>query len=657
MAHPFSTSQTVGTDLIIVAPPFATVMMPMLGPSIIAAQCKARDIRAKVEYSGLRLAESIGLSLYERIGLSSFSLMLGDLLFRRLAFPDLADPRKDILDYFARRPRLETSSTRFGPITCDDAINALDAVAPFVRRESEIILAQAPQIVGFSTVFQQNLPSIALALELKRRRPDLMLVVGGANVAEPMGAEFLRIAKCFDYAFSGEADVEFPDFVADVLADRQYRVPKTSIQCAQVIRMDEIEHPCFDDYFDQLAGVNLEVLEGPGPGDTLPLETSRGCWWGAKHHCTFCGLNGEDMAFRTKSAPRVVREIEGCLFSRDVRTFQATDNIMSNQFRSAVLPLLNHVQPLDLFFEVKSNLKEDDLDQFVMSGVNTIQPGIESFSTTVLKRIEKGVTGIRNVWLLRECASRRISVTWNLLVDVPGEVEVDLITQVELLPALIHLQPPNGLSPIVIDRFSPYFDHPSAFDIDSVRPLDAYGALYPETAQINELAYHFQANYESAFRRSATSREKIEDAVTNWRQRWQSSSTPPKLYGVMLDGSRMFVEDTRHPEESSRFALDEMETCLLRSFRHPRRVNEDDHSRGLNGLLERRLMVELDGLAVSVVTEPEIGFALQVKRLKVAEFASLGDNMHTRQPASRTGRRYRNNGLDPDTMRQPITPM
>src|SRR3954465_271775 len=40
------------------------------------------------------------------------------------------------------------------------------------------------------------------------------------------------------------------------------------------------------------------------------IETARGCWWGAKNHCTFCGLNGETMGFRAKSADRVMTEIE-----------------------------------------------------------------------------------------------------------------------------------------------------------------------------------------------------------------------------------------------------------------------------------------------------------------------------------------------------------
>src|SRR5207302_982239 len=36
----------------------------------------------------------------------------------------------------------------------------------------------------------------------------------------------------------------------------------------------------------------------------LFFETSRGCWWGERAHCTFCGLNGLTMRYRTMS-PRL----------------------------------------------------------------------------------------------------------------------------------------------------------------------------------------------------------------------------------------------------------------------------------------------------------------------------------------------------------------
>jgi len=49
-------------------------------------------------------------------------------------------------------------------------------------------------------------------------------------------------------------------------------------------------------------GSFLDALETNFPdGAVEPLllfETSRGCWWGERSHCTFCGLNGLDLAYR-----------------------------------------------------------------------------------------------------------------------------------------------------------------------------------------------------------------------------------------------------------------------------------------------------------------------------------------------------------------------
>ena len=46
--------------------------------------------------------------------------------------------------------------------------------------------------------------------------------------------------------------------------------------------------PTSRDYFRALDASGA----APDVAPTLLFETSRGCWWGAKSHCTFCGLNG-----------------------------------------------------------------------------------------------------------------------------------------------------------------------------------------------------------------------------------------------------------------------------------------------------------------------------------------------------------------------------
>ncbi len=53
-------------------------------------------------------------------------------------------------------------------------------------------------------------------------------------------------------------------------------------------------------------------LADPSVADRIfvPYETSRGCWWGQKKHCTFCGLNPLGMNYRAKSPERAVEIID-----------------------------------------------------------------------------------------------------------------------------------------------------------------------------------------------------------------------------------------------------------------------------------------------------------------------------------------------------------
>ena len=63
------------------------------------------------------------------------------------------------------------------------------------------------------------------------------------------------------------------------------------------------------DYFEQLqrSPLNSE-LERP----LLPVEMSRGCWWGEKKQCVFCGNNESMITYRSKSSNSIVDEIN-CL--------------------------------------------------------------------------------------------------------------------------------------------------------------------------------------------------------------------------------------------------------------------------------------------------------------------------------------------------------
>jgi len=53
---------------------------------------------------------------------------------------------------------------------------------------------------------------------------------------------------------------------------------------------------------------------------------------GAKHPCSFCGLNGGSSAFRQKASAKVLDEIESLASSYGVKRLQAVDNILPYDF-------------------------------------------------------------------------------------------------------------------------------------------------------------------------------------------------------------------------------------------------------------------------------------------------------------------------------------
>src|SRR5207247_10466074 len=102
---------------------------------------------------------------------------------------------------------------------------------------------------------------------------------------------------------------------------------------APIRDLDTLPIPDFSDYFRDLTQSTVAAVVVP----TLLFETSRGCWWGASSHCTFCGLNGGTMAFRSKSAGRVLGELDYLVKRWHIDSVEAVDNILDMKYFNDVL--------------------------------------------------------------------------------------------------------------------------------------------------------------------------------------------------------------------------------------------------------------------------------------------------------------------------------
>ena len=364
--------------------------------------------------------------------------------------------------------------------------------------------------------------------------------------------------------------------------------------------MDRAPVPDFSDDFRNLR----QSAAGGGVIPTLLLETSRGCWWGAKHHCTFCGLNGLSMAFRSKSAARVLAEFDQLLSRWGVELVEAVDNILDMKFFRDLLPALaakNH--SAQIFYEVKANLTRKQVELLSKAGVTRIQPGIESMSDHVLKLMRKGTTALRNIQLLKWCKEYNISADWNLLYGFPGETLEDYEEMMKLLPAIRFLGAPVAWGPVRMDRFSPYFDSPRDFGMRNIRSLAPYRYLYPfHEKSLAHLAYYFDYDYDPEI-----DPREYSSVVVRYLEQWKRNPETGSLYSDIRQDGKLVLFDSRSDatvpeltlaglEQAAYEYCDDLQplTGVVRYLRErfPETKFEDKQvGRFLNSLVANRLMV------------------------------------------------------------------
>jgi ribosomal peptide maturation radical SAM protein 1 len=535
--------------------PYGSTEMPSLGLGLLKSALVRRSIDVEVHYLNFGFRDVVGAETYSYISTSSPSdtAMLGEWSFHRvLRGEDAAEDEvyfESVFDY--ENAHLSGGLSDGAQAEArEHAWRCAREAAQFIERCVDAVAWGEYRIVGFTSVFQQHLPSLALARRLKERYPELLIAMGGANCEGVMGRATLQSFPFVDAVCSGEGDDAFPLFAEAVLAGRRAKVqgiltrdavPGTlSVVSEQVEEtprvedMDGLPYPDFDEFFAARSIVSRKPEEL-----RLTFETSRGCWWGEKHHCTFCGLNGNGMRFRHKTSSRALEELQWLVerYGKFTQTVHATDNIIPYEYFGSFLPELAKLGlDIDLFFETKANLKDEQMLLYRRAGLREIQPGIESLSSEVLALMDKGVTALQNIQLLKMCHEYGVRPVWNYLYGFPGERVEWYSGQAALMENLFHLEPPVFCERVRFDRFSRYVDESEAFGLRELKPYPAYELLYRglPKERIHDHAYFFTARFEGdeAIRSYANP---IIDKV----RRWQSSKSRASL--LLAEGEEATV--------------------------------------------------------------------------------------------------------------------
>lgn len=564
--------------------PFFSVSRPSLGLSLLKADLDRLGYSSDVHYLNLSFASFIGYDLYDQLEGQPEGRLALEWIFAESLWGDNQDLDQEYLERLRKQLDRDLAE-QFIPrlMACRGKINQ------FYEQAMNQISWGSYKIIGFSSMFQQQMASLSMARRLKEAFADLFIIFGGANCEGPMGSTLLKSFPFIDAVCSGEGDIAFPlliqrlftkekpqhisgilqrgdppnghmralpiysiaslhasDSVASVGESKPLQKQAgdnyTDAQdhtAATVAEIDELPYPDFKDYFDQIDKADF----APSVAISLPFETSRGCWWGERHHCTFCGLNGTSMKFRYKSPRRAIDEVKYLVDHYGDRTKQLTavDNILPMSYFNDVIPSFSELG-VKVFYETKANLREEHVATLRQGNVRNIQPGIESLSTPVLKLMRKGVTAIQNLQLLKLCVQYGITPSWNFLIGFPGETITDYEGVIDLIHAIPHFKPPCFMSRVRFDRFSPYFFESANLGVRHLTPFYSYRYLYPTFKEetLFDLAYYFTGTFDGQERISEYE-SGLSEAVKNWQEKHRTSA----LFEIEFDDF-LIVSDFRY---------------------------------------------------------------------------------------------------------------
>ncbi|HYY41414.1 MAG TPA: cobalamin-dependent protein, partial [Pyrinomonadaceae bacterium] len=167
------------------------------------------------------------------------------------------------------------------------------------------LLAARPDAVGFTALGCSFLFALNVAALLKRREPDLPILLGGPH-ATMLHRQILERFPQFDVIVRHEADEIFPAVLANLAARRFQDIPGLSWRGARAQGLHFNEGKPIVHELDRLPRLNYDHYPVAELGlELLRIEAGRGC----PFMCTFCSTaTFFQRSFRLKSAARLVAE-------------------------------------------------------------------------------------------------------------------------------------------------------------------------------------------------------------------------------------------------------------------------------------------------------------------------------------------------------------
>jgi ribosomal peptide maturation radical SAM protein 1 len=562
------------SEICLVNMPFYSLEFPSIGLGTLKSILQCAHINTSVIHANMLFAEKIGIEKWHTILSYTSTTNVQEWLFSDYLHNSPHNIKKNNEEYF----KLILPDLKFkienGLLEPNNKIRNIDikkelllikkSATKFIDDLAQIILTKEPKVVGCSSVFAQNLASLALLRKVKELAPKVFTILGGPNCSGDMGIAMIKNFQWIDYVFSGEADDNIVPLCSLLISNNQYIDPKklpygvfnrdkvmlidttnkTDQEYGITKNLNTIPTPNYEDYFTTLKNMSYKKLIKK----VVFLESSRGCWW---NKCIFCALNCGIKTYRIRDYRLVLRDIQ-CLSKKyNTKDIFFTDNILPMAYFDTLLPALYTLRnKYSISYEVKSNLQKKHIEQLAKANIMWIQPGIEALNDDMLNLMNKGTSTVININLLKKATENGVDVFWAIMVGFPGENIEWFKNSANELPLFHHLPSPR-INTLCFQRYSKYYACQNKYGL-KLKPFPSSKFLYPTINQqeLYDISYNF---YDENYGIQVNSKKIIKnqrkyklllDEILLWQQQVSTKNRSPSL--LMQDyGNYITVLDTR----------------------------------------------------------------------------------------------------------------
>ncbi|MDO8806332.1 MAG: DUF4080 domain-containing protein [Elusimicrobiota bacterium] len=271
---------------------------------------------------------------------------------------------------------------------------------------AEAVLALEPRILGLGVYVWNARESAMLVAELKRLRPELIIILGGPEVSHETLEQ--QICRDADFVIKGEGETAFARLCRQVL---EGQAPAEKMIAGPAPDLSLLELP-----YGLYTGEDIA-------GRVIYAEASRGCPFG----CDFC-LSSLDKAVRDFPLPKLFAAWEG-LLSRGALGFKFVDrtfNLDAVRAASILSFFLERYRPgLFLHFEMVPDRFPEELFELVKkfpAGSLQLEVGVQTFNEAAAARVSRrqdNSAAEKNMLRLRRETAAHLHA--DLIIGLPGE--------------------------------------------------------------------------------------------------------------------------------------------------------------------------------------------------------------------------------------------